>query len=352
MEASFLTTTNKHFQPTENGRPTLQKTTLTTMIQRPSIHHEKTLSVMGEQLLFQTNHLPFLETAERTFDKFPTANQTAYPPLVLQLFVHAPAEQNNASQPALVAHSHGHLLTLSASKDNFVVADLRQGYAFGYLTHALAENLDFVRYSFIEAAVQAMLGLSRGFIAIHAAAVVRENACLLLTGPSGTGKSTLAYACLRQGYKLLSEDAVQAKVSGDQLQLWGMPWKCHLLADSLQFFPELQGQKAQMQVNGKWKALVNLAESYPQSMIANAQNGRLVFLKKSRDGIPAQLTRLSPAETRARFEAIWSWEIGWQDNYDHRLNDLIAPGAYSLQLGRTPDESIQALDQIFTLAPA
>jgi hypothetical protein len=131
-----------------------------------------------------------------------------------------------------------------------------------------------------------------------------------------------------------------------------MPWKCHLLADSLQFFPELQGQKAQMQVNGKWKALVNLAESYPQSMIANAQNGRLVFLKKSRDGIPAQLTRLSPAETRARFEAIWSWEIGWQDNYDHRLNDLIAPGAYSLQLGRTPDESIQALDQIFTLAPA
>ncbi len=193
-----------------------------------------------------------------------------------------------------------------------------------------------------------MLGLSRGFVAIHAAAVVKNNTCLLLCGPSGTGKSTLAYACLRRGYKLLAEDVVQANVSGKSLKLWGMPWKSHLLAESLPFFPELNGKSEKLLVNGKWKVPLNLVETYPEFLVTNAENGRLIFLKKSQPGIPAALTVLSPSEARANFEAIWSWESGWQPVYEQRLEALLMPGAFCLQLGRTPDESIQALEQIFT----
>lgn len=333
----------------ENGRPNpiIPEINRTSMIQRPSIHYHKQLSVMGERLLFQTNYRPFLETAEQSFGCFPPAKQDNQPPLRFQLFRHSPGPDASPEQPPLTARSHGHLLTLSAGEANFVAADLQQGYAFGYLSEALAENLDYVRYAFIESAVQAMLGLSRGFVALHAAAVVNNDVCLLLCGPSGTGKSTLAYACLRHGYQLLSEDVVQANVSGKGLVLWGMPWKCHLMAESLPFFPELAGEKARLQVNGKWKVPLNLAESHPGALVTSARNGRLVFLEKSRAGVPA-LTLLSPAETRARFEAIWSWESGWQAQYEQRLNELLAAGAYQLQLGRTPDDSLQALEQIFT----
>ena len=341
-----MDTLNDHAKAGENGRP-IPEINLISMIQRPSIHHQKQLSVMGQRLLFQTNYRPFLETAEHAFGRFPPAAQDNRPPLRFQLFRHSPEPGDGSGKPSLTARSHGHLFTLSAGEANFVVADLQQGYAFGYLSEALAENLDYVRYTFIEAAVQAMLGLSRGFAAIHAAAVVKNDLCLLLCGPSGTGKSTLAYACLRSGYQLLSEDVVQANVAGEALVLWGMPWKCHLMAESLQFFPELAGKEERLQVNGKWKVPLNLAESYPGAMVTSARNGRLVFLEKSRAGVPAALTPLSPAEARARFEVIWSWEGGWQGRYEQRLNELLAAGAYHLQLGRTPADSIQALEQVF-----
>jgi predicted ATPase len=318
------------------------------MIQRPSLTHEKHLSVMGEPLLFQTNYPPFLETAVQAFGRFPPANSTSRPPLVLQLFIHSPADNTDDKEPTLTVRSHRHLLTLTAGKNNFVVADLQQGFTYGYITQSLAQNLEYVRYTFIESAVQAMLGLSRGFVAIHAAAVVKNDTCLLLCGPSGTGKSTLAYACLRQGYQLLSEDVVQANVAGDELALWGMPWKCHLMAESLPFFPELQGKTERLQVNGKMKVPLDLAETHPQSMVTLARNGRLIFMDKSQPDCPAALSPLSPAETRANFEVIWSWEGGWQVQYEERLNDLLAAGAYHLQLGRTPNESIQALEQLFT----
>jgi hypothetical protein len=82
-------------------------------------------------------------------------------------------------------------------------------------------------------------------------------------------------------------------------------------------------------------------------MVTSTRNGRLVFLEKSRAGVPAALTPLSPAEARARFEVIWSWEGGWQGRYEQRLNELLAAGAYHLQLGRSPADSIQALEQVF-----
>jgi hypothetical protein len=340
------------------------------MISRPAISHETHLTVMGEQLLFQTNHQPFVQTAVQAFHRFPQSpnhqspitnhqadrtlagHQPNFPipqfpnqPLTLQLFLHSPADQPD-HPPPLAAHSHGHLLTLSAGQHNFVTADLKQGYAFGYITDTLAQNLDYIRYTFIESAVQAMLGLSRGFVAIHAAAVVKNNTTLLLCGPSGTGKSTLAYACLRSGFKLLSEDVIQAKVSGKTLRLWGMPWKLHLLAESLPFFPELQGKTEKLLVNGKWKIPLDLTQNHLQSLLTNATNGRLVFLKKSHPNLPAALTHLTPEQARASFEAIWSWESGWQPQYEQRLNELLTPGAHHLQLGRTPEESVSALEQI------
>jgi hypothetical protein len=57
----------------------------------------------------------------------------------------------------------------------------------------------------------------RGLEVLHAAGVVLNGEAVLLAGPSGVGKSSLAAALLRQGASLLSDDAVALSLSGDAL---------------------------------------------------------------------------------------------------------------------------------------
>ena len=68
----------------------------------------------------------------------------------------------------------------------------------------------------------AMLAVSgRWRVPLHAAAVVAGDHTLLLTGASGTGKSTMAYACAAAGFSVLGEDTVFVDLSGDTPRLWG-----------------------------------------------------------------------------------------------------------------------------------
>ena len=56
--------------------------------------------------------------------------------------------------------------------------------------------------------VEAALRRSRDLFAIHAAAVIRGDSCLLIPGASGSGKSTLAAALAADGFRLLGDDTV------------------------------------------------------------------------------------------------------------------------------------------------
>ncbi len=65
-------------------------------------------------------------------------------------------------------------------------------------------------YAYLEwHAVQRALGTAEGFVALHAAALSRNDGALLLSGPSGAGKSTLTLELLRYGgWGYMSDEAV------------------------------------------------------------------------------------------------------------------------------------------------
>ena len=313
---------------------------------RETVSFEKLFSAMGERLLFQTNHEPLLEIVEEALGRYPQAGRSDEDPLVMQLFVSDTAGRP-APYPPLVCRSHGHLLYLSVGADNTFVTDMQAGYTFGYITKAMAADAAFVRYTFIEAAVQIMLGRARQFVAIHAACVVKDGVSVALAGPSGAGKSTLAYACLVNGYRLLAEDVIQAKMYQDRMAFWGMPWKLHLLPSSLPFFPELQDIPARRQVNDEWKIEIDIEARFPGQAVPNADPGPVVFLSPSRNGVRAAFRRLDLTEAQSRFEVIWSWGDGWQAQYDDVLNAWLSTGAYELQAGETPGETVGSLDALF-----
>ncbi len=51
-----------------------------------------------------------------------------------------------------------------------------------------------------------VLGMQRGYLALHGAAVEKDGQAFVFLGQSGLGKSTLAAALCREGYRLLAED--------------------------------------------------------------------------------------------------------------------------------------------------
>lgn len=57
----------------------------------------------------------------------------------------------------------------------------------------------------------------RGFEVMHASGVVLDGKALLITGPAGAGKSSLAAALIRAGGRLLSDDAVALRLSNGAL---------------------------------------------------------------------------------------------------------------------------------------
>lgn len=319
----------------------------TTPMVHATITHEQLFTVMGENLLFQTNTPLLLAAAQDAFGRFPPVHDPNQQPLVLQLFVHDKGESlSSMVYPKAVYHTMGHLFYFNLGAENTIVVDLAQGYGFGYVTPAVASNCAFVRYTFIETAAYAMLGLARNFVAIHAACVVKDGVSVMIQGKAGAGKSTLAFACLRRGFQVLSEDVVQVKVTPSALRLWGTPWKFHLLADSLRFFPELADHQLAMQVNGEWKVEVELDALFPGSTLTQARPGPIVFLERATGDRPTGYERLGLAEARQLFDVVWAWSIGWTEEYEQGLAGLLDKGSYRLCMNGTPWEAVDALEAL------
>lgn len=58
--------------------------------------------------------------------------------------------------------------------------------------------------------------LLRGFISLHACAVVLDECAVAIVGPAGSGKSTTAAAFAEAGYRVLAEDVVTLRDFGDK----------------------------------------------------------------------------------------------------------------------------------------
>lgn len=74
----------------------------------------------------------------------------------------------------------------------------------------LTKNLEIVKISLFSSAIIALLH-QRNYFVLHANAVVINNQAILVAACSGTGKSTLAAAFLKKGYKLLADDICAIK---------------------------------------------------------------------------------------------------------------------------------------------
>lgn len=186
------------------------------------------------------------------------------------------------------------------------------------------------------------LAFGRRPITLHASALVLENRCVLLTGDEGTGKSTTAYACLRAGMTLVSDDVVYQSPTALPRYVWGHPASLYLLPDASSLFLELVGMAEVVRLNGERKIRVPVLSKYPgRTAPGHLVHGivclnrihakRSVFRTVSRETLAHSLTAFKGNVELSR-PAMWEAA--------QRLAD--GPSA-ALEMGSDPDEVARAV---------
>jgi hypothetical protein len=247
-------------------------------------------------------------------------------------------DDGRLSQP--VFRAAGSLLYQATGRDSVLVADLASGFAYGYFSATTLASSAFFRWHFLELAFFQMLE-ARGWMGVHAAALVKNGRAILLRAPSGGGKTTLAYAGARQRFQALAEDVVWLEPG--EGRWWGMPWSFHLLPDAKKLFPELDGYRPVLQTNGEMKLEVNPEQLRPNSTAVCARPGPVVLVERLAGG-RSRLESISASTAREAWSAALTGQELQRVHHRKHLERLLAGDTYRLYFGDDIDRAVALLE--------
>jgi hypothetical protein len=231
---------------------------------------------------------------------------------------------------------------------NFAHCDFRSGFAYCWLTTAVASDTQYLRYHYLEPIALTLLA-QRYLAPVHGALVVRHGQGVLLCGESSAGKSTLAYACARAGWTFVTDDAVYLLRKSSRRFGVGNPHQIRFREDAKALFSELADRVALTRPNGK-VGLELSTEALGLKTAAAHRIDHIVFLNRTE----VQAATLSPmasaqamkswtqaanyGEESARHEQvktyerllaspIWAFEYSRLDDAVQRLNRLAISGS-------------------------
>jgi hypothetical protein len=215
------------------------------------------------------------------------------PPLRMHVMV---GQGSGGLPPAPVLRGQRHLLTWVSDRENFAVVDRRERFGYVCVTRATVADPVFFRWHLLDAPIYMLLELNY-ITSLHAACVAWEGAGVLLYGESGVGKSTLTYACARQGWTYISDDASCIVWDGGRTVI-GEPHHFRFRAEAPDLFPELRGRTVGYEMDRK-PTIEALTADLPIRTAPECRVEYIAFLDR-RPGVRAGITRIGKEETRER----------------------------------------------------
>jgi len=245
-----------------------------------------------------TNSPLVLEAAQESWGLF--QKTSSEPPVQIRLGV-LPGSQKECPPPP-TCRGRRNLITQIVDVQNFMISDTREGFAFGWVTEAAAQNRAYLRYHFLEGTAWLLLQ-ALYLTPIHGACVELDGHGVLLCGDSGAGKSSLSYACARDGWKFLSDDSSCLLRKRDGRRVTGNPFQMRFRESAVNLFPELAYQRVTPHATGKMAIELATATKSEITTISECSVDYIVFLNRF-DPSPDGLLRFSKARALKWFEQV------------------------------------------------
>jgi len=234
-----------------------------------------------------------LAAAERSYGAF--TPRFDRPALRVHVFVTAGSP---VPPPAPALRGQRHLLMWVSDHENFAVIDRAARFGYSCVTRATLDDQVFFRWHFLDSLVYTLLEFNY-LTFLHAACVAWNGAGVLLASESGMGKSTVSYACARNGWTYVSDDACAILWDSGRTVI-GEPHRFRFREDAPDLFPELRGRIAGRQLESKPTIEVASAD-LPIRTAAECRVAHIAFLERE-PGIRAGIRRIAKEEALERFE--------------------------------------------------
>ena len=300
---------------------------------------------LGVTLRLETNSREILDACRASFGSYGNCGSRAQASRFAIRLLTDRSFTATPPWPDVVYRRQGDMFYASAGGQNTAVADLRRRQAFGFLSPAMAGDAEFLRRHFLECLALTMMtrGTGATHTYVHASAVAKGDKGIILSGPRESGKSTLAYACARRGFNIVTDDVVYLR-PGRRLTAWGRPWRLRLLPDCARLFPEL-GKRAQMAKSaGKDVVEIDVRELMPGRAQVRCSPVALFFLER-----PSGRTVCEPLGADAALDLLVQ-EMGYDppevvERHRRIWTALANRGAFVLRWGEAPDGAVDLLER-------
>ena len=308
--------------------------------------HAVTLPVLGIATRFETDAPRIIELVEEAFGVWralaPDEAGDEPEPVRIRIVV-TDRVDGDEYHDAPIRHSMSDDLRFVARRKHRIAASdpARRRAVVCASAQLLADHARF-RTDVLEAVVLALLSCYDRH-PVHAAAVAHRGHALLLAAPSGTGKSTLAYACHAEGLDLLGDDHVRVQLA-PSLRIWGWPARVRLFAETAARMGAAHVPAHALDPKGK--AVVDARAGITASRLV--ARGVTVCLL-SRDGGPLALEPIASADAARALEA--QLAPGF-DRFPARwpavVRALTDRGGWRLNLTADPREGVRAVRDLLS----
>jgi hypothetical protein len=248
---------------------------------------------MGYPLEILTNSPDAISAANTLWGRFEQLSDA--PPVRLRIDV-SQSDALLAPIPVMPCH-FGHLLTIVQGPENFGVADMSAGYGVISVSRDVAQNESWFIYHFLEPIACVLLGAWH-FTMLHAACVALDGKAVLLSGPSGAGKTCLSYACAIRGWHFITGDAAHLVRDSPEPTIIGRPFSIRFRDSAKSIFPSLEPYHARLRPNGNRDIEIDTRELRFRTT-SHAPAGLVVFLNRAAHPVQAGFDVVSRDDARS-----------------------------------------------------
>lgn len=297
----------------------------------------------GAVCSLSTNSERLLEAARETFLRVESPQAAA--DFSLRLWVDS-AGTRPQIWPKPYVRGLDHLVFAGFDAQSSILADLRTRRVIGRFSAAMATDSRHWKTIIFPMLLSIMAG-SVGIVELHASCLAKEEdedrgkdkVGLILSGPSRSGKSTLAKALTEVGFGFLSDDRTFCSLTQGKLQAWGLPRPLKLRRDAALWFEEFRDREPTDVQNGE-----RVFHYEPkQRAISKCEPQLLVFLERQeRPGF--SMTAMDKSEARSRLEKDLLAETpDAVQKQKEVLGEILSLPCYVLEYGGHPREIAEQL---------